>query len=201
MKELHSLKDEIKKFHTSVVIVLMSHGTEEGILGTDDKVVQMKEIKEVFSGRNCPQLNGKPKIFFIQACRGDKLTQLAMDSAVEPFLQRVHMDNSLHLQVDGCGNPENADMFICYATSEGYVSLRNPDNGSWFIQALCEELIVRAHKDDLYTIMTKVSQRVKRLEGDVKLSNERKVHTYQTPQIVCQGIGKKIYFLPKYPSE
>ncbi|XP_071507790.1 caspase-3-like [Diadema antillarum] len=155
-KELHSLKDEIKNFHTSVVVVLMSHGTDEGISGTDNEAVQMKEIKEVFSGRNCPQLNGKPKIFFIQACRGGKLTQLATDSAVEPVSQRVQMDYSPHLQADGRGYPENADMFICYATSEGYVSLRHPFNGSWFIQALCEELIVRAHKDDLYTIMTKV---------------------------------------------
>ena len=35
--------------------------------------------------------------------------------------------------------------------------MRDKVNGSWFMQALCEELIASAHLDDLDTIMTKVN--------------------------------------------
>eukprot|EP00057_Strongylocentrotus_purpuratus_P022012 XP_011676486.1 PREDICTED: caspase-2-like [Strongylocentrotus purpuratus] len=58
--------------HSSVVLVLMSHGEKRGIYGTDLEVVTIQEIKSKFSGRQCPALLGKPKIFFIQACRGRK---------------------------------------------------------------------------------------------------------------------------------
>ena len=56
--------------HPSVVLVLMSHGEKRGIYGTDSEVVTVQEIKSKFSGRQCPALIGKPKMFFIQACRG-----------------------------------------------------------------------------------------------------------------------------------
>eukprot|EP00057_Strongylocentrotus_purpuratus_P005939 XP_011660413.1 PREDICTED: uncharacterized protein LOC105436511 [Strongylocentrotus purpuratus] len=58
--------------HSSVVLVLMSHGEKRGIYGTDLEVVTIQEIKSKFSGRQCPALLGKPKMFFIQACRGRK---------------------------------------------------------------------------------------------------------------------------------
>ncbi|XP_072166471.1 caspase-1-like [Diadema setosum] len=100
----------------------------------------------------------------------------------------------------GYENPEYAEMFICFATCEGYVSLRHKVNGSAFIQALCEELLAWAHLDDLYTIMTKVSGRVnKKIFPMVR--EDREVPARQALQTVSQGIDRKIYLLPKYPPE
>ena len=47
----------------------MSHG-EEGYLTTreGDKVL-LDEIFSLFNNVNCPNLAGKPKLFFIQSCR------------------------------------------------------------------------------------------------------------------------------------
>ncbi|XP_072166554.1 caspase-6-like isoform X2 [Diadema setosum] len=99
------------------------------------------------------------------------------------------------------GNPDYADMFIGYATCEGYVSMRDPVDGSWFIQALCEELLAGAHSCDLSTIMNRVSRRINRREGQILREGRRKMHVRQATQAVFQGIEKKIYFLPKYPKE
>lgn len=55
--------------------------------------------------------------------------------------------------------PTLADLLVMYSTAEGYYSFRNPADGSWFIQALCEELQENPH-EDLLTILTGVNRRV-----------------------------------------
>ncbi|XP_071479487.1 caspase-3-like [Diadema antillarum] len=228
---LASLKTKIRPSHTSAVLVFMSHGDREGICGKDGHVITVEEIKDMFSGRNCPYLRGKPKIFFFQACRGDKVTTSATDKSAQPISQpdrcisrgagsfnlvdigdesgKEDNNSVLYAACQTSGNPQpvefdnvpdNAHMFIAHATCEGYVALRDNVNGSWFIQALCEELLAGAHLYDLSTIMNKVSGRVQRQRGCVRQDNGM-VITYQTTQTISQGIVKKIYFLPKYPPE
>ena len=65
------------ELHSSVVVVLMSHGDRQGIYGTDEQIVRLNEIQDKFTGRNCPALVDKPKMFFIQACRGRKHYKLS----------------------------------------------------------------------------------------------------------------------------
>ncbi|XP_071479493.1 uncharacterized protein [Diadema antillarum] len=248
---LAEVKRTIRKIHTSVVLVFMSHGVQEGIYGSDGVVISVEDIKEMFSGKNCPSLIGKPKIFFFQACRGNKLTTSATDDRPLSVVSTSHdvenaagILNALVKETEGIdpardselrtlstgstatdrlaargelqtlstgsaatdrlpaletdGVPDNADMYIAHATSEGYFAIRDRVNGSWFIQALCEELITGAHLYDLDTIMTKVAKRVKKLKGEIEYKGYKHV-TYQTPQAIKQGIEKKIYFLPKYP--
>ncbi|XP_071499093.1 uncharacterized protein [Diadema antillarum] len=228
---LAEVKRAIRKIHTSVVLVFMSHGVQEGIYGSDGVVITVEEIKEMFSGKNCPALIGKPKIFFFQACRGNKLTKSATDDRTLSVVPTSHnlddggvlnttvketegidpaRDSELQTLCTGStaterlavletdGVPDNADMYIAHATSEGYFAIRDRVNGSWFIQALCEELITGAHLYDLDTIMTKVAKRVKKLKGEIEYNGYKHI-TYQTPQAIKQGIEKKIYFLPKYP--
>ncbi len=50
----------------------MSHGNERGIEGNDGSVLTLSEIQQKFSPSVCPGLAGKPKVFFVQACRGSK---------------------------------------------------------------------------------------------------------------------------------
>ncbi|XP_071479484.1 caspase-3-like [Diadema antillarum] len=214
---LASLKTEIRSFHTSAVLVFMSHGDREGICGKDGSVISVEEIKEIFSGRNCPDLRGKPKIFFFQACRGDKMTTSAADKPVQPIPRTgrsitsgtgsfnpvdigdesgKRVDDGAYAACQSSGNPhpvefdnvpDNAHMFIAHATCEGYVALRDNVNGSWFIQALCEELLAGAHLYDLSTIMNKVSGRVQRQRGCVKQEKGTVITLYQTTQTISQG--------------
>ena len=53
------------------VFVAMSHGGPDAIYGTDGKPVSIShDIINQFDGKNWPKMEGKPKIFLIQACRG-----------------------------------------------------------------------------------------------------------------------------------
>ena len=62
---------KIKKNQSSCfVCCMMTHGTMGTIYGSDGNFVNIKDITDSFKESNCPELAGKPKLFFIQACRG-----------------------------------------------------------------------------------------------------------------------------------
>lgn len=57
-------------------LFLMSHGfgntrDGDGIFSRDGKHVHLKKIRENFTSAKCPSLSNKPKLFFVQACRGN----------------------------------------------------------------------------------------------------------------------------------
>ncbi|XP_075366440.1 caspase-2 isoform X2 [Mycteria americana] len=54
----------------SCIVALLSHGVEGGVYGSDGKLLQLQEAFRLFDNANCPNLQNKPKMFFIQACRG-----------------------------------------------------------------------------------------------------------------------------------
>ena len=48
----------------------MTHGDQAGILYTFDSIINVEELWRPFTGDKCTSLIGKPKLYFIQACRG-----------------------------------------------------------------------------------------------------------------------------------
>jgi len=52
------------------VLVLLTHGSQGSVYGVDGEKVLIDEITTLFDGSHCPQLQNKPKLFFIQACQG-----------------------------------------------------------------------------------------------------------------------------------
>jgi len=143
------LMETAAKDHSSadcLLVVVMSHG-EPNLLHSRDKTYPTKELWSHFTGDKCHTLRGKPKLFFIQACRGT-----AVDSGV-PMDETDGYSMSYMI-------PIQADFLIAYSTSEGYYSWRNPMQGSWFIQALCEELRLHGRTHDLMTLLTFVCRRV-----------------------------------------
>ena len=52
------------------VLVILSHGRDGVIMGSDGAKVNLKSIFAMFSNDNCRSLRKKPKLFFIDACRG-----------------------------------------------------------------------------------------------------------------------------------
>ena len=57
-----------------VVIAILTHGSSgDQLLGVDGGHVTLDQLLTFFDGNRCSQtLAGKPKIFIIEACRGDK---------------------------------------------------------------------------------------------------------------------------------
>ncbi|KAL3089642.1 hypothetical protein niasHT_020271 [Heterodera trifolii] len=56
---------------SSAIVVVLSHGEYDTLLGTDEQGVNVHQFAAQLNSQNCPYLMGKPKIFFIQACRGE----------------------------------------------------------------------------------------------------------------------------------
>lgn len=54
----------------SCVVIILSHGNEQGILGVDERVVKVDDVVACLDRDGCPDLCGKPKLFILQACRG-----------------------------------------------------------------------------------------------------------------------------------
>nr|VZI32601.1 unnamed protein product [Spirometra erinaceieuropaei] len=54
------------------VSVIMAHGGVGEIYGVDGSPFLLHEITAYFTADKCPTLAGKPKLFFIQACRGEE---------------------------------------------------------------------------------------------------------------------------------
>ena len=47
------------------VLILLSHGTKDGIYATDS-LMPITDIIEIFNATNCPQLRYKPKVLICQ---------------------------------------------------------------------------------------------------------------------------------------
>ena len=107
----------------SFVCCILSHGTKDSIIGSDSKPVSRDYIEQQ-TGKSAI-LSGKPKIFFVQACRG-------RDKGSEPTPIR-------RIQADG-DDSDRADIYVYCAAVSGDKSYRHIHRGSWFITEVCKVL-------------------------------------------------------------
>ncbi|XP_051997158.1 caspase-8-like [Xyrauchen texanus] len=143
------------------ICCVLSHGSKDGVYGTDGRVVTVDEIREPFNGINCQRLAGKPKVFFIQACRGKKNQSLVKVQADGP----EGAESEIEVDADGfeISIPADSDFLIARSTTEGHYSYRKPEIGSWFIQSLCQQLKKHCPQGtDLQTILLCVNDDVSR---------------------------------------
>lgn len=59
---------------SALAVAILSHGSENDIIiGTDGTCLSKLDIQEIFKGRRCQSMAGKPKLFILNASRGCKL--------------------------------------------------------------------------------------------------------------------------------
>ncbi|KAK2580379.1 hypothetical protein KPH14_006134 [Odynerus spinipes] len=169
---LHDAANMDHSTYDCLIVSVLSHG-ELGMLYAYDSPYKADTIWTYFTSDKCPTLAGKPKIFFIQACQGDKL-----DAGVT-LKERTETD-SAHTTTFRI--PSHADFVIAYSTIPGYYSWRNTTRGSWFMQALCMELRENGTRYDLLTLLTFVCQRV---ALDYESNTPDNITMHQQKQIPC----------------
>jgi len=151
------------------LMAVLSHG-EQGIIYAKDGAYKPEDnLWGRFTGDKCVTLASKPKLFFIQACQGDRL-----DGGVQ-----------LRTQVDGSSTfkiPIYADFLIAYSTIPGFYSWRNTQKGSWFMQALCDAFDRYGYQLDLLTLLTFVNRQV---AIDYESNVPGTVQMHQQKQIPC----------------
>lgn len=202
---LHEIKEKLGKVsvmdHTDndcLLITFMTHGDERTI-SAYDRDYKLDLITKYFTDTRSPTLKGKPRLFLIQACRGNGIDDgLTVDEHDEHMkeLSRIQQERRMRKGRDHTDAvPENdehgreieqmvhnppiyQDYLLVRSTMPGYFSFRNIDTGSWFIQELCNELEDDGYSDNFLHILTRVNNRVSRRESRANFLNGKK-------QILC----------------
>lgn len=154
--------------HDVLVVCVLSHGEYECVFGADEKAVPLRELTRPFTSKRAPSLAMKPKLFFIQACQGNKYQSGALPCP--PTLNEEEGDKHGPIEEDagpvhGETVPTDADFLIGMATVPECKSFRSIKTGSIFIQELCRQLERSAQStedDDVLSIMTRVNREVSR---------------------------------------
>ncbi|XP_046839814.1 caspase-3-like [Xenia sp. Carnegie-2017] len=162
--------------HDGLMVFISSYGKKKGILTKDRKVIKTEELTSRVNGNQCEALRGKPKLFFISACRGKK---------ADPGHSGV-------IDHDAGGNdlvvpklPTEADFLVCYCSVSGYISMRrfalnmedSTEMGMWFISVLTQVFEERMEDDDVMQMLAVVNARV----ADMATGNDHKHGKKQMP--------------------
>ncbi|KAI8776068.1 angiopoietin-4 [Biomphalaria glabrata] len=170
--------------YNCLVCFILSHGEDGYVHGTDGKMA-VTDITSFFQGNRCPTLNGKPKLFFVQACRGTKF-----DEGVD------YVDSCVPDQVQenlGFAIPQyEPDFLIAYSSVQGYFSWRNNAKGSYFIQAIQEVFSNYWGEFNLQKLMTGVNW-VMATRFESKSSNDFMRYKKQMPCFLST-LTKDLYF-------
>ena len=178
------MKEMKKRDHSkydSFVCCLMSHGSKGKIAGTDNKNVNIDEISTHLNGDECESLAGKPKMFFIQACRGDSHDYGVLISSGGD--SRVWVDSVTKI-------PKEADFLFGFATSSGYRACR-VNAGSWYITELCISLSSYARYADLDSMLKDTSNKVGR-----EYPTQTQVPKYKEAPEYTSRLTKSVLFFP-----
>lgn len=190
--------------HDALVVILLSHGTESGIYGTDGLEVDLNDILTYFDNKKCKQMMGKPKVFIVQACRGRQADYGVRNSQTffsqpesqatltQPSqLTQINIDSpkiSRWTEVDRSYVPTRTDMVLCFSCHNGFVSTRNEEEGSWLGASLAYHLQNESWRKHLIEIFNMVSRDVRR---------RKSIDGYkQVLEITTIGFDKNLYFNP-----
>jgi hypothetical protein len=183
MREKFASESQSEKHSSIFVLCILSHGRKGVVLGIDGQELSLSEIMTIFDGRNCTRLFKKPKLFFVQACQGDAMTEGVDESdaahnddeEVSEILEKLSLRH------------EKADMAIFLGTYPGYVAWRNPDSGSYFIQILTTVFQQQADEHHFIDMTMEVTRQM----------NEKVMGTrYKQICQVKSTLDKFVYLLP-----
>lgn len=169
------------------VLWLMSHGKSGEVFCHDGDTISIQTLHDMFS--DCNSLNGKPKLFFIQACRGtreDEGVTVSVDSAIPASKsdESTKVDPVIKLKI-----PKYSDFLFAFSTVDDHVAFRNEIEGSPFVCCVVEAFREHLAHDHILDILTVVNNKVSKIDTVRSLSKICK----QMPE-VRHTLRKKVYF-------
>lgn len=197
---LNTLFDVSREDHSGYdcfVLWLMSHGLDGRFYGADGQTVPIETIRDYFSNVKCSTLRGKPKLIFIQACRGHGKEKGVVADAPHGCTRQPSTHEDLTAEEEESSDtgynfrlsktiPEHADILIANSTISGYASFRNPRDGSRFVRCIVEVFREYAGYEDVLSMLTMVNQRISEM-GEIE--NKQVSEPAST-------LTKKLFFWP-----
>ena len=172
-----------------LMVAILTHGDYGDVLyGTSGGLITIQEVTETFSGRRCPTLLGKPKIFIIQACRGNRYNQtVELNGANNDDCNMIDSGPAIH--------PNISDYLVAYSTIPGHISIRNDKIGSIFISTLVKIFRRCAADEDLTTMLERVTNEVTKYQSQITcIRIHDQLHdSMQSPE-VRSALRGKVYF-------
>lgn len=201
-EDIETLSHKDHTQYDCCVLFFMSHGREGEIYGTDGEVIKIKDITARFTAKSCPTLAGKPKLFFVQACRGSKadvgydVIESPAEASPLPIQERNANEPQTDLNISQSRKishiiPDDADIYFAFASSPRFAALRNTLSGGWFVNQLYEVMMKYASQEDLMSMMVRVTGNV----ADINCQNSPQKYK-QCPQ-QCSQLRKKLFFRPR----
>ncbi|XP_014470981.1 PREDICTED: caspase-1-like [Dinoponera quadriceps] len=135
-----------------ICVIVLTHGLQNDLISAKDVIYKTDMIWKPFTADKCPSLAGKPKLFFIQACRGE-----AVENSV---VLTPHSTVSSTDSVSSYKIPTHADILIAHSSAQGFYTWRDPQHGTWYVGCLCEILDKHGTELDLLTMLTMTSRKV-----------------------------------------
>jgi len=133
--------------YNSFFLFILSHGSKDGICGTDGEKIHPEKIMSMFSADKCPTLASTPKIFTFLACRGE-----LDDEGVS-----IVKDNPSQGDTSSRSLPNISEFLLLYPCAPTYTSVRNTKTGSLFISQLLETFSNEMHKNNIVDMLRKVN--------------------------------------------
>lgn len=175
---------EASVVYDSLIVCILSHGNKGVIFGSDYIPVNITTIQEILSSK---QLLNKPKVLIIQACQGrEKNVTISSGNSTKPNINQIETDGVV-LQNSA---PKYADLLTAMSTIEGFVSIRDRELGTWYINEVCNTIEARGDFEHMLDLLTYVNNQVSK-----KRHKENEQELCMLPEFSVRLL-KKMY-LPK----
>ncbi|KAF5290287.1 hypothetical protein FQR65_LT11621 [Abscondita terminalis] len=178
--EITNLAKQDHSDKNCLIVIVLSHGHEDNHIEAFDAPVFANEIWEPFFDNACPSLRGKPKFFIFQTCKGHNVA--TSDESVGKIVPDIILKEQL-----------DSDVLIAFASIESAVSLRHPTRGSWFIQELCKNFSAYGRRDDVVTLLLRVSKCVTHNYYHVDDVKDKKNVLIKQMPVIVSTLSKKFY--------
>nr|XP_039254438.1 caspase-2-like [Styela clava] len=213
-KSAAEMRDLLRKLGKSpgydyMVVVISTHGEmipeenkignqtfvsyQEVLLGNDNKHIRAKEIQSLFDNDAARNLQGIPKLFILQYCRGKEVNRgVKRESEVSGDAGPHELDDMPLIPIDSL-MPTTSDVLTAYPTHENQKAFKN-DDGSWFIQTIFKVFKDGYRQKHVTDMLTDVNLEMMNKRGEIDLNDCKSMSIYES------SLTKRFYLVdPQTP--
>jgi len=184
MEELATRKEP----YDGLLIIICCHGVSGEIIASDGKLVNLRELKECVNNKNAEAFRGAPKIFIINACRGDE--EIQVSGRENSFNSEIEADvpSNIPQGILDTTNSES-DFYTEYSTVDGFETYRHIEKGAYFIRALLEVWKEHFHDRTLVYLMSETRKKLMKMSGKYQVS--------ETSSTLTHDVFRGVYVRPE----